>query len=131
MYADFLNSPDVRIHVHFPLSVLRERGRKAEGGAYNLLTRVCIHEGNLQIPTTNHKMIREPITRKKLACEVAKLVRKNVEVIKVRVAFASINLFQIFSLSGSNGLSRYRIREHSADEAISRLESVVATGALV
>ena len=91
-----------------PLSVLRERDREAEGGTYKLLTCGYIHECNRQILTTNHKRNREHITRKKLAFEVAKLVRDHIEGIRVCVAFDSINSFLTFPL-GRTGMSGYNV----------------------
>jgi len=46
--------------------------------------------------TKNHKKDRQPITKKKLALEVAKLVEDYIEEIRVRVAFSSINSFPMF-----------------------------------
>jgi hypothetical protein len=43
--------------------------------------------------TTNHKKVRESITRKKLAFEIAKLVERYIESIKVRAVFAFVVRF--------------------------------------
>jgi hypothetical protein len=57
--------------------------------------------------TTNHKRVREHITKKKLAFEIAKLVGGCIERIRVRVAFPSFNLLPTSPSIGRNGLSRY------------------------
>jgi len=86
----------------------------------------------VQLPdTTNDERVYEPITKKKLAFEVAKLVKDYIERMRVPVAFVSTDLFLIFSSPGQTGPSRYGVREHSVDEVVSRLRRVVATRALV
>ena len=74
-----------------------------------------------------NKRIREFITKKKLALEIAKLVEGCIERIRVSVAISSINSFLTRSSLGRNGSPRYSVREHSADEAIPRLKGIVAT----
>ena len=56
----------------------------------------------------NHKRVREHITKKKLAFEVAKLVGDHIEGIRVCIAFVSINSFLTFPL-GRTGMSGYNV----------------------
>jgi len=60
--------------------------------------------GSLKILTTNHKNIREPITKKKLASEVAKLVKRRIEMIRAEpgchdIAFENVVLTRLIHVS--------------------------------
>ena len=61
--------------------------------AYEPATRECLNGCNFQILTTNNKSGRESITKKKLALEVAKLVGRYIEAIKVSVSLTAIDSF--------------------------------------
>ena len=70
-----------------PLLVFRSRAREAEGEAYKPFICGPSDKCNSQITTTNHRNIPGPITKGKLASEVAKLVKRSIEAIKVGVVF--------------------------------------------
>ena len=92
--SDISSAPTRRLtHLYCPFLVSRARGRKVEGKIYLQLTYGNFNEHDCQILTTNNKTPREAITKEKLALEVAKLVNRCIEDIKVRTTFVFFLLF--------------------------------------
>lgn len=83
--SNFSNAVDVNSHP--PALVFRSGAREAEGETYDPFACGRSDERKCQITTANHRSIPEPITKGKLALEVAKLVKRCIEVIKVSVVF--------------------------------------------
>jgi len=88
--SDFPTSPGVTHQTNLPFPVFRAQGGEVEGMDYKPSTRGRLNRCNFQILTANHKIVRESITKKKLAREVAKLVERHIETIRVRLAFTLI-----------------------------------------
>ena len=81
--------------------------------------------------TTNHKREREPITKEKLVLEIAKLVERHIEAIKVSIEWKFDAVVCNVNLLGPTRLRRRSIGEGGIGEASSRIESLLAAGALV
>ena len=81
--------------------------------------------------TTNHKNPPEAITKKKLAFEVAKFVKRYIKNIKVRATFAFVLSFSKPTWVGRTWLRRYNFRELGVDEIVPRVEGILATGTSV
>ena len=81
--------------------------------------------------TTNHKREREPITKEKLVLEIAKLVERHIEAIKVSIESKFDAVVCNVNLLGPTRLRRRSVREGGIGEASSRIESLLAAGALV
>ena len=125
--SDFPTSPGITHQTDHPFLVFRAQGGKVEGMDYKPPTRGRLNRRNCQILTTNHKTVRESITKKKLAREVGKLVESHIETIRVSLALALIVWFSTSSRLGRNGVSRRETRGRSVDKTLSRFEGVVAT----
>lgn len=100
-------------------------------GPHKSLTRGWLDECYCQILTTNNKSVRERITKKKLAFEVAKFVWNHFESVKVNTAFTLIDPSPTSNLLGRIRLRRHNFREHSVIEIGPCLESILATSAPV
>ena len=102
-----------------------------EGEAYEMFACGRFNGCDYQILTTNTKNARGSITKGKLAFEVAKLVKRNIEGIKVSAEFCPRAQCLTPNRAGSNWLWGCDVRERSIDQALPRLEVVLAARSLV
>ena len=121
--------PNVSPHIISP--VFRERYWEIEGMHHGMFTLGRFNTCDRQILTTNNKSIREPITKKKLAFEVAKLVERNVRAIRVGEIFTFINRSLTSTRVGRTKLYQHHFRESGIGETGPRLEGILATRPLV
>ena len=75
-----------------------------------------LNKYNFQILSTNHKSPREAITKEKLAFEVAKLVKRCIQDIKVRAAFVFVLSFLKPTLVGRIWMRRHNFGELGVGE---------------
>ena len=127
--SDLPNASDASSHI--TPSVFWETDRGVEGTSSKRPTWGHLNEHDYQIRTTNNGATPEAITKKKLAFEVAKLVKRHLESIRVRATIISINSFLKSTWVGRTGVQRPNFGKYGVDETGTRLESILATGTLL
>ena len=121
--------PDVSPYIISP--VFWERCWEIEGMSDGPFTRGWLNDRVCQILTTNNKSVRESITKKKLAFEVAKLVSRHVVAIRVGETFAFIDRSLTSTRVGRTRLYQHHFRKPGLSETGPRLEGILATRPLV